>query len=818
MHCGRNRRLIDKTLTQNRQEPKVVPTISILFALTIFLSAMLLFLVQPMFGKMVLPRFGGAPAVWNTCQVFFQTALLAGYSYAHLASTRLSIRQQVVLHGAILLTPLIGLPIAAKEGWEPAGDASPIPSLLGLLVVSVGLPFVVVSTTAPLLQAWFARSGERTASDPYYLYAASNAGSLLSLLAYPLILEPALPLNTHGWIWAGGYLLLVCLVLACGISAWHSPAANPVLSSTSPAHPHSPSATRLSTITPVTRLRWLALAFVPSSLMLSVTLHITTDIAAVPLLWVVPLAIYLATFILAFAQRQLVPAWAAARIMPLLVLALVIVLVSEATHPVWLLMLVHLSAFFIVSLVCHSELARLRPPIERLTEFYLYLSLGGILGGLFSALVAPLVFSTIVEYPLVLVLACLLRPPPSVKPADAQVRQVRRKKKDKAAIADSLKADCGEPSSGWRLALWQLDLLLPFALGVATAALVWLGEFLGKRYDLLHFETLAIAFALPAFACYLFLYRPVRFALGIAAMLLAGLLRPSIHGQVLHVERSFFGVHRVAVDPTGKFMQLVHGSTVHGKQRLADVPAGGSSRAAPTPGPADPLNYYHRHGPAGDLFALPQVEKERLPVAVVGLGTGSLSAYIQPGQSLDYYEIDPVVKRIAEDRRYFSFLRECRGQYRILLGDARLKIRTADDGRYGLIVVDAFSSDAVPIHLITREAMEVYVRKLADRGCLAFHVSNRYLDLSPVLANLARDRNLACLVRTDIFGDHVEGQDSSIWVALARREAHLAALHRPDVEVSPGRTWTVATPAKGPVWTDQRANLFSAWNWRSRDN
>ncbi|HUE73058.1 MAG TPA: fused MFS/spermidine synthase [Pirellulaceae bacterium] len=787
-----------------------------LFSLTLFLSAALVFLVQPMFGKMVLPRFGGAPAVWNTCQVFFQASLLVGYVYAHLVSTRLGIRWQVVVHGVVLLVPLISLPIAVAAGWEPAGDASPVGSLLGLLAVSVGLPFVVVSTTAPLLQAWFARSDDAAAGDPYFLYAASNAGSLLALLAYPLVLEPALPLSSHRLVWSGGYLLLVGLIVVCGIITWRSRGHVP-----SPSLPLTPSPPHPLTLSPShpltqwTRLHWLALAFVPSSLLLSVTLHITTDVAAVPLLWVVPLAIYLATFILAFARRQFFPSGLAARIMPLLVIVLVIVLVSEATHPTWLLMLVHFATFFVVSLVCHGELARLRPPPERLTEFYLWLSLGGILGGLFSGLIAPLVFRTLVEYPLVLVLACLLRPAPAQSDAAIADRRAKRKK-ERAPFADPVAAGSGRQTTGWRLSPLQLDFVLPIALGVAVAALIWISQLVSEPLDLLDVERLAIAFAPPAVICYLFLYRPVRFALGIAAILLASQLRPSIHGQVLHVERSFFGVHRVAVDPTGKYMQLVHGSTVHGKQRLADASA--SSNSAPRPGPAEPLNYYHRHGPAGDLFALPQVKNERLPVAVIGLGTGSLAAYAQPSQPLDYYEIDPVVQKIAQDRRYFTFLAECRGDYRILLGDARLKMGAARDGRYGLIVVDAFSSDAVPLHLITREAVALYVQKLAERGVIAFHVSNRYLDLSPVLATLARELDLVCLVRADLF-EHREdnqGHDSSIWVVLARRQSDLEGLPRPRAGVLPRTVWTVVPPGSSAAWTDERANLFSAW--RSSDS
>ena len=794
------------------QASKSATGVSSLYGFTLFLSAGLLFLVQPMFGKMVLPRFGGAPAVWNTCQVFFQASLLAGYIYAHLLSTRLSLRRQVLLHAVVVLLPLVSLPIALAAGWQPSGDASPVPALLGLLAVSVGLPFVVVSTTAPLLQVWYARSGDKRAGDPYFLYAASNAGSLLALLAYPLLLEPTLPLSIHSWIWSAGYLLLIGLIALCGMQAWRASTVNP-LPSITPPHPSVESADTRPKVIASRRLHWLALAFVPSSLLLSVTLHITTDIAAAPLLWVVPLAIYLATFILAFARQQLISPATAARVMPLPVIALVIVLVSEATQPVWLLMLVHLTAYFLVSLVCHGELARLRPSAERLTEFYLWLSLGGILGGLFSAILAPLLFETIAEYPLVLLLACLLRPPPEITRKKADEHRPRRKKKEGTHAADSLGAQGELQASIGGLRPWQLDLLLPAGLGLATAALVWLGEFLGRRYDLVHFETLAIAFTLPAVACYLFLYRRVRFTLGIAALLLAGLLRPSIHGQVLYVERSFFGVHRVAVDPSGKYMQLVHGSTVHGKQLLAASPRSPERLETPVPGPAEPLNYYHRRGPVGDLFNLPLVRQQRRPVAVVGLGTGSLAAYIEPGQSLDYYEIDPVVKRIAEDGRYFSFLAECRGKYRILLGDARLKIANAEDGQYGLIVVDAFSSDAVPMHLLTREAIDVYMRKLVEEGCLAFHVSNRYLDLAPVLSNLARDRGLTCLVRADIYGDYVEGQDPSIWVGLGRRQSDLAALPGPQAGVSPGQSWSTVPPADGAVWTDEQANLFRAWRW-----
>jgi spermidine synthase len=794
-----------------------------LFALTLCLSAALLFLIQPMFGKMVLPRFGGAPAVWSTCLVFFQAALLAGYAYAHVVSTWLSARRQVLLHGLVLLAPLVSLPIAVAAGWEPPGSGGPIPSLLGLLAASVGLPLVVVSTTAPLLQAWFARSGYASAGDPYFLYAASNAGSLLALVAYPLILEPTLPLSVHGWLWSGGYVLLICLVLACGAGAWGSTGPrNAPESSPAASHPHTPPPIRPAVVTARSRLHWLALAFVPSSLLLSVTLHLTTDVAAVPLLWVIPLAIYLATFVLAFGRRQYLPQALVAHGMPLVVLALVIVLISQQNRPLWLLMTVHLAAFFVMALVCHGELARLRPPAERLTEFYLWLSVGGILGGLFSALAAPLLFRTVAEYPLMIVAACLLRPAPSL-PSEASVHKaVLKRAKNKAVLKRAKKQATQRQAARThekpalirvyaRIPSWQLDLLLPLGVGLLAAVLVRIANL----SELDYYEGLALAFGVPSVICYLFLYRPLRFGLGIGALLLAGQLIPYIHGRVLRTERSFFGVHRITVDASGKYMQLVHGSTLHGQQRLAsaaaktDQPPGSSS--APAPGPAEPLGYYHRRGPAGDIFALPQLDQARLPIAVIGLGTGSLAAYAQPGQTLDFYEIDPVVQRIAEDSRYFTFLRDCRGSYRIILGDGRLKIGTAPDRRYGLIVLDAFTSDAVPLHLITREALELYLQKLADGGMVAFHVSNRYLDLAPVVARLAEELDLAYLVRADIDPRKlVEGQDLTTWVVLAQRPEDIEALAKRNPQ------WTTLDQTSGALWTDERANLFSAWQWRRK--
>ncbi|MCI0459790.1 MAG: fused MFS/spermidine synthase, partial [Gemmataceae bacterium] len=508
------------------------------------------------------------------------------------------------------------------------------------------------------------------------------------------------------------------------------------------------------------RLRWLVLAFVPSSLMLSVTTHITTDIAPVPLLWVVPLGIYLFTFTLVFSSRSL-DHRTLVRGAPIVVFILLLVMLSETADPVWLLMGVHLLGLFVLGMVCHGELARDRPAVEYLTGFYLWLSLGGVLGGVFNTLIAPLLFPGHAEYPLVLVVACLLLPPTSRRAAQPQL---------------------------------LLDVALPVGLGLVTVGLVLLGGVLdlpaGPERAAVMVRT-AVMFALPVVVCYIFADRPLRFGLGVGAVFLASLLAPSIHGRIVYQERSFFGVHRVAEDPQGRLRVLVHGGTVHGRQSLD------RSRRR------EPLAYYHKDGPAGSLFS----ELERRPnarIGLVGLGAGSLAAYGQPGQELTYYEIDPAVVRIA--RKYFTFLKDCpAGEPKVIEGDARLTLADAPAGHYHLLVIDAFSSDAIPLHLLTREALQLYLAKLAPDGILAFHISNRYLGLETVLADLAKDAALFCRWR-DLPGVPGEGKDRSQWVVLARRDDHLGQLARKGwntVRADPGRR----------VWTDDYSNLLQVFRW-----
>ncbi len=736
----------------------------LLFGATIFVSAALLFVVQPMFARMVLPLLGGAPAVWNTALVFYQAALLAGYGYAHATTAWLGRRRQALPHVLLLLLPLLVLPITVPRGLTPPGAGTPIPWLLAVLAAAVGLPFFVVSTTSPVLQAWFAGTLHRTARDPYFLYAASNLGSMLALLSYPLLVERWLRLGEQSRWWAVGYGVLACLIATCGLALRRSPtgagrdAAPRAPDGPDPTSPAEQADTHLGASR---RARWVLLALVPSSLMLSVTTYVSTDIAAIPLLWVVPLTLYLVTFIIAFARHRLLPHRLVVDAFPVVMLPLVIVLAARANEPLALVIPTHLAAFFAAALLCHGELAEDRPDPRHLTEFYLWMSTGGVLGGAFTALVAPLVFTSVVEYPLMLVLACAL----------------------------------GSRSSSAGTRKRALDVFLPLTLGVLAVALV-----AALQAHALGLEPAAIGpvFGVLGLVCLTFARRPLRFALGVGVLLLAGTLYHGQEGRLQYAERSFFGISRVTLDPTGRYRLLMHGTTLHGMQALDPA-----RRTAP-------LTYYYPTGPLGQLFAALGGTAATRSVAVVGLGAGSIACYGHVGEHWTFYEIDPTVLRIAADPRYFTFLRDCPPELHVRLGDARLSL-AATDSRYGLIILDAYSSDAPPIHLLTLEAVRLYLARLAEGGLLIFNVSNRHLDLEPVLGSLARAAGLQSLTRDDARVDDAErylGKTESHWVVMARAPTDFGPL-RTDPRWRPARA-----PVGAAVWTDDFSDLLSAFRWR----
>jgi hypothetical protein len=727
-----------------------------LYAATIFVSAALLFVVQPMFARMVLPVLGGSPAVWNTAMVFYQAALLAGYAYAHATTSRLGARKQAVLHVVVLILPLAVLPIALPAGWTPPAQSNPAPWLLAMMTVAVGLPFFAVSATSPVLQRWFAATGHARAADPYFLYAASNLGSMLALLAYPLWLEPQLRLGQQSEAWRWGYYVFVALMAACAVRLWVERGASKALSADG-EQTSALGATR-STLTARRRARWVLLAFVPSSLLLGVTTYLSSEVAVVPLLWVVPLALYLLTFILVFAQRPLVPRPLLVRALPIAVAPLVVACAMQATEPIGPLMLLHLAVFFIAAMLCHGELAADRPAAAHLTEFYLWLSVGGVLGGACHALLAPLLFDSIAEYPLALVLACAVALP--------RAEHVSR--------------------GDW---LWPL---LP---GTLTAGAVWAVR--GTRF---HADAVVagLLFGVPALVAFFLSRRPLRFALAVGAILFAATFYEGEKGRVLAAGRSFFGVHRVTLDPTGSYHLLAHGKTLHGAQSLDPARR------------RESLAYYHRTGPAADVLAIAGRGPGK-KIGLVGLGVGSLAAFAEPGQAWTYFEIDPVVEKYARDPRYFSFLRDSPATPRVVLGDARLTLAHEPDARFDVLILDAYSSDAIPVHLVTREALALYRRKLAPGGVLAFHISNLHLELEPVFANLARDAQLTCLTRDDTEVPdalRASGKAPSVWLVMAPRADELAPLAR-DARWRPGRV-----DANLPVWTDDYSSLWRVFRWR----
>ncbi|HEV8058804.1 MAG TPA: fused MFS/spermidine synthase, partial [Gemmataceae bacterium] len=720
----------------------------ILFATTMFVSATLLFWVEPMIAKMILPRLGGTPAVWNCCLVFFQTVLLAGYAYAHLSTSKLGIRRQSWVHVLVVLLPLAFLPLGLRD-WAPPTSGNPLGWLLLLLAASVGLPFFVLSTTAPLLQKWYSNTGGPAGNDPYFLYAASNFGSLLALLGYPVLIEPFLPLRgtsalfSQVNLWAIGYgcycvLLFTCLV---GLNRTRSlpDSAQAVARQLAkrPMKVEPPEAARLPLPACV---RWVCLAFVPSSLLLGITTFITQDIAAIPLLWVIPLSLYLLSFILVFARWPERCHRLVVLVTPLLIVSILFIAESGLEPGIILSIGLHLLTLFVVALACHGELARGRPPVAHLTAFYLLIALGGVLGGLFNALLAPVLFSSVIEHEVALALACLLLP--AFTPVAPLFLERRF-----GWPPSRMRAWCVDVIIAVLLGVISLDLLVFYAREVAAAdsSTSTLFAVAQRALDIaataLHVsvDTLwkACLYGVPLLICLGFQRRSVRFGLALAAFIVASRLNGPLQEQgkdlptVLYRDRSFFSVLRIELEGKDTIAEshiLMHGTTLHGQQftdpRLR----------------REPLTYYTKSGPLGQMMRIIDGSKAHKKFALIGLGAGTSACYGRSGDALTCYEIDNAVVKIAKDTRYFTYLSDCaaRGcQIEAILGDARLRLAEAPDRAFDVIIVDAFSSDAVPIHLITRQAFELYLQKLTPDGVLLIHVSNHYLNLDPVVGNNA---------------------------------------------------------------------------------
>jgi SAM-dependent methyltransferase len=719
-----------------------------LFLVTIITGSFLLFLTQPMIARMALPRIGGAPSVWNSAMLVYQLLLLAGYSYAH-GLSYLRPRFQVGIHIALLALAALWLPIGLSDA-SPPPDFEPAFWVPWFLISSIGMLFFIVSAQAPLMQRWYAL--ETTRGDPYPLYAASNLGSFAGLISYPLLVEPLMTLQHQSWLWTAIYALLVLLVALCALTV-PAGAVEAVPEETAPA--------------PTTRqmLHWVALAAVPSGLMLSTTTHLTTDIVAMPLLWALPLGLYLLSFVIAFAQRR-GPAEMITTIAPLIILVAGGLAFSTGTQNPFFSVTLGLLLLLAVAVALHAEMFRLRPAVGHLTRFYLAMSFGGMLGGLFCAIVAPLLFDWAYEHPLLVLAAAVLVPQYALVPWPERWGKLLCFAVPLAAFILSFAAERG---------------LLGFSQGTAMIA--------------------SIAVSLLALAC---LGRRWAFAASLAALMLSyggwSILERTGSGDRT---RSYFGVYEVSERYDGSARVLTHGTTLHGIQNLE-------------PGlETMPTSYYARRSGVGIALTNAGALYGANPrVGVVGLGTGTLSCYFQPGMSWTIFEIDPAMVEVARSR--FSFLRQCAPQARIVLGDARLSLRNMPADSLDILALDAFSSDSVPMHLLTREALADYGRVLQRDGIVLYHVSNRYLDLRPVVADLAEQGgwNSAMLEYVPEEEEELANATISVWIALSRNPAainRLVELSGPDAE-----KWTVLETQPGfSGWSDDHASILPILNYGS---
>ncbi len=734
------------------------PGITITYAASVALAAALLFLVQPLFARVVLPALGGSPSVWTTSVLFFQVVLLAAYTYAHLLGRLHAVRRTAVLHVALVAIGVFWIPLDIGRARELAAGTPPAWRLVVAALGTLGVPVFAIAATAPLLQRWLTVVEPARGQRTYAMYAASNAGSLGGLLAYPLLVERWFTLTTQARIWQLGYLLLIGCLAGAVAFVWRPQEG--VATARQDAGVAEPSGIGAPP-TWQARAGWLARAAIAASLMQSVTTYITTDIAAAPLLWVLPLSAYLLTFVIAFAPRPIVPERALAGLVPVAGLLVLLALLTSLTRPAWVLLLLHLTGVFVLALGCHVALAAAKPRARYLTAFYLWVALGGALGSVVNVVIAPRVFTSPIEYPLGIIAACLVRP----------------------------------------LARWswhRRDLVRDLAwtafavcLGVASRVSLPRVGFEGAS-----FGVLLAAVALPVIVATLHWPHARRFGLMLAAVFACAPPMNDLH--VVHASRNFFGVLRVAVAGDGMFTEFFHGSTLHGAQSRQP----GLRR--------DPLTYFRRKGPVGQVFTTLEPSLAGANIGVVGLGAGTLATYAEAGQRWTFYEIDRDVVTIASDTHYFTYLAAARAPVRVVVDDGRLAVGREPPATFAVIVLDAFSSDAIPVHLLTTEALRLYMRALRPGGVLLMNVSNRYLDLASVVAATARAAGLSGLVQFDALTDAERQRRAadSTWVLLSSQAEAL----RPFA--ADPRWHALQAPADVPAWTDDFSNLYGAVMWR----
>ncbi|HEV7311443.1 fused MFS/spermidine synthase [Sphingopyxis sp.] len=733
-----------------------------LFVLTILVGSFLLFLVQPMVARMVLPKLGGAPAVWNSAMLVYQALLLGGYAYAHWLG-RFTVRRQAIIHLALFLVAALWLPIGIAE-IAPPGPGQEALWVPLLLLASIGPVFFVVSAQAPLMQRWFA--ADARAGDPYYLYAASNLGSFAGLISYPALVEPTMPLAAQSWGWTVGYAALVLLVAGAAAARWHGAAESHVAATAEPR----PTLRR--------QLHWLLIAAVPSGLMLSTTTHLTTDIVAMPLLWVLPLGLYLLSFVIAFSTMER-PTQVITLLAPVVLLSVGGLGLLSSGGGSMMVALASLAMLFIVATALHGYLYHLRPAPQHLTLFYLIMSAGGVLGGLFAALFAPLLFDWVYEHPLLILVAAMLLPLPALFPWDKWL---------------------GLEVKTTRVVAVLLVVIAAFASWHMVAN--WTGRFDGT----------VAGWGIAIFVVGMLVIGWRWAFVPVLALLMIGVggwdtIQESFTGARV---RSYFGVYTVTDYPASNQRRLAHGTTLHGLQRTDAAHR------------RDPTTYYgHQSGVGLTLDKAEALAGPNASVGIVGLGAGTLACYRKPGQNWTIFEIDPVMVDIARDPAKFTFLSDCAGDTPIVIGDARLQLANQPAGRFDIIVIDAFSSDAIPLHLLTREAIGIYARAMKPDGILLIHISNRFFGLEPVLAAEAKARGWTSAIRMDPgpIGDEYGDLTGSNWVALTatpQRMQQLTGGIRPRKDSRDLDTWVpLEARPNFERWTDDYASTLPVLLWKN---
>ncbi len=753
-----------------------------LYTFTIFLSAFLVFLVQPMVGKILLPMAGGSPSVWLACMFFFQSILLGGYLYAHYSVKLLGIKRQAIIHFLLTFASFYFLPISFSESSAP--PENPALWLYLQLLISIGLPFLMISSLSPLIQVWFSKTTHEEADNPYFLYAASNIGSFMSLLFYPIIIEPGFELRVQTQIWSWGFALLTLLLLACVYQAKQSSTdSEQEVSNEKISDPESQ----------LTIAYWVLCAFVPSSMLLGVTLFITTDLAPIPLLWVIPLMAYLLTFSLAFSRHNFSSS-------TLEKAAILVIFLFPAAYYfrnpayMWFSISLNLIIFSTISLYCHTQLSETRPKAKHLTSFYAWIAFGGVLGGLFNSVVAPTFFDSYIEYPLMIAISAAIFSRSSILGID--------KEKPRPYIEAAASFVIGIFLAGFMSKIAGLSLDNYFQRIVMACSFNLLEEPFSQIFQLLRtYKTSAsyLLLVITALSPFLFFAGKLRinyFALSVATMLTLSMFEYSSGPYVLYVTRNFFG--QKIVKEFSNVRLLVHGSTTHGAQfkdsKLKNRPT----------------TYFHPLGPVGDIFSLPLAQKADLRAGVIGLGIGSIAAYAKPGQKFSFIEIDPEIIEIANDPGMpFSIISENASQSELLCGDGRLMMKNFPESHFDIFIVDAFSSDSIPVHLVTIQAVETYLKKLQQNGILVFHISNRYLDLHHVITAICQKLNLyAFRVTDDAFEKNKQEnllRENCEYMVVSRKFSSIKSL----LDVT-SKSWKDVThsPTTAKVWTDSYSSIL----------